>query len=44
LVYKKGIGVDERIVEIKMAYYYQNMGTEDLVMADQYQILIMDIY
>jgi len=29
---EKGIGVDERIVEIEMAYYYQNMDTEDLVM------------
>jgi hypothetical protein len=33
LVDEKGIGVDERIVEINMAYYYQNMDTEDLVMA-----------
>ena len=33
LVDEKGIGVDERIMEIKMAYYYQNMDTEDLVMA-----------
>ena len=33
LVDEKGIGVDERIMETKMAYYYQNMDTEDLVMA-----------
>ena len=33
LVDKNGIGVDERIMEIKLAYYYQNMDTEDLVMA-----------
>ena len=30
MVDEKGIGVDERMVEIKMAYYCQNMDTEDL--------------
>ena len=30
---EKGIGVDERIEEIRMAYYNQKMDTEDLVMA-----------
>ena len=33
LVDEKGISVDERIMETKMAFYYQNMDTEDLVMA-----------
>ena len=30
LIYKKGISVDERIVEIMMAYYYQNMVQVEL--------------
>jgi len=29
LVDEKGIGVDERVMELKMAYYYQNMDTKD---------------
>ena len=33
LVDEKGIGVDERIMETKMAYYYQNVDTEDLITA-----------
>ena len=33
LVDENGIGFNERIVEINMAYYYQNMDTDDLVMA-----------
>ena len=33
LVDEKGIGVDERVMELKMAYYYQNMDTEDLITA-----------
>jgi len=32
LVDEKGFGMDERVMEVKMAYYYQNMDTEDLVM------------
>ena len=49
LVHQKGIGVDERIVEIKMAYYYQNMNTEDLFMAgsiskiDNRYVLLSDL-
>ena len=33
LVDEKVSGVDERFMETKMAFYYQNMDTEDLVMA-----------
>ena len=32
MIDEKGIRVDERIVKIQMAYYYQHMDTEDLVM------------
>ena len=33
LVDEKGIGVDERVMELKMAYYYQNLDTEYLITA-----------